>query len=73
MNPVTTVHRTEPAVEIIQPCSEACACFKRLSAGGWLDYGICTNPRSPFRGAPVRIGRECRNYQPNEEEPPAFR
>lgn len=54
---------SSPPVEIIQPCSEACACFQRLAEGGWSDYGLCTNPDSPFHGFPVRVGRECRNYR----------
>jgi len=55
-------------VEIIQPCSEACACFKRLTGSdGWSDYGICTNPGSPYHGCPVWIGHECRDYQPRED------
>ncbi len=49
--------------QIIQPCSEACACFNRVAGDGWSDYGICTNPQSPAKGFPVRIGHECRNYQ----------
>ncbi|MBI2496431.1 MAG: hypothetical protein HYV75_00325 [Opitutae bacterium] len=50
-------------VMIIQPCSEACAYFTRLATGGWSDYGVCTNPFSPFRGQPVRISQECRDYR----------
>lgn len=54
-------------VGIIQPCSEACACFTRLTTGGgWSDFGVCSNPLSPFKGLPVRLGQECRNYVPVE-------
>lgn len=49
---------------ITQPCSEACVCFQRLSGGGWSDFGLCTNPASPFHGSPVRLGHECGHYQP---------
>ena len=51
-------------VGISQPCSEACACFQQLANGGWSDYGLCTNPRSPHHGFPVRLGQECDDYQP---------
>jgi hypothetical protein len=54
-------------VGIIQPCSEACACFQRLAGGGWSDYGLCTNPRSPHHGSPVRLGQECDDYQPTAD------
>ena len=54
----------DPPVQVIQPCSEACAGFRRLAGDGWSDYGVCTNPRSPYHGCPVRIGRDCPNYQP---------
>jgi hypothetical protein len=55
--------------QIIQPCSEACACFKRLAGSdGWSDYGVCTNPQSPNKGCPVRIGHECPYYLPAGEE-----
>ncbi len=56
---------------IIQPCSEACACFQKLSTGGWSDYGICTNPRSPHYRTPVRLGLECDDYQsvPSRPQP----
>ncbi|HVT72454.1 MAG TPA: hypothetical protein VHD61_04910 [Lacunisphaera sp.] len=53
----------ESPVEIVQPCSEACACFQPLADGGWSDYGLCTNPDSPYHGFPVRVGRECRDYR----------
>lgn len=53
-----------PPVRIIQPCSEACACFQSLRpGGGWSDFGFCTNPRSPHHGTTVRLGLECRDYQ----------
>lgn len=56
-------------VAIIQPCNEACVCFQRLTTGGWSDFGLCTNPRSPYNGSPVRIGLECRNYQSTNVTP----
>jgi len=65
----TEEYRTDSPVAIIQPCSEACACFRRLVAGGWSDYGLCANPNSPLHGGPVRLGRDCRNYQPRGESP----
>jgi hypothetical protein len=49
---------------IIEPCSESCACFQRLAGTGWSDFGVCANPRSPNHGLPVRLGQECRDYQP---------
>ncbi len=49
---------------IIEPCSEACAYFQRLAGSGWSDFGLCTNPRSPDHGLPVRLGQECRDYRP---------
>ena len=68
MRSLTTRFPVETPAQIIQPCSEACACFKRLAGGdGWSDYGVCTNPQSPNKGFPVWIGHECRNYQPREE------
>ena len=56
-------------VGIIEPCSEACACFQKLTGGGWSDYGLCTNPRSPYCGAPVHLGQECNDYQPAGNTP----
>lgn len=65
--PITEQRPPAPTrYERIQPCSEGCACFRPLAGGGWSDYGICTNPVSRFRGYPVRIGRDCRDYQPDE-------
>lgn len=55
-------------IRIIQPCTEACVCFKRLASDGWSDFGVCTNPEPPFRGFPVRIGRECENYRSSGNE-----
>ena len=60
---------TPAPVGIIEPCNEACACFQQLSTGGWSDYGLCTNPRSPYCGAPVRLGQECDDYQPATGRP----
>ncbi|HTL66992.1 MAG TPA: hypothetical protein VL200_04975 [Lacunisphaera sp.] len=57
----------DPPLEIIQPCSEACVCFQPMPDGGWSDYGLCTNPASPLRGFPVRVGRDCRNYRTGRE------
>jgi hypothetical protein len=50
-------------IRIIQPCSEACTCFRPLPGGQWPDFGVCTNPASPFHGYPVRIGHECPLYR----------
>ena len=44
---------------MLQSCSDSCAGFRSLGKPGWPDYGLCENPLSPFKGAPVRIGREC--------------
>ena len=52
-----------------QPCSEACQCFQRLPGGGWSDYGLCTNPASPFHGFPVPVGQECTVYRPSVARP----
>lgn len=48
------------------PCAESCAAFRPLRPDRWSDYGRCVNPRSRFCGYPVRLGRECRNFQPGE-------
>jgi len=50
-------------IRIIQPCSEACTCFRPLPAGRWPDFGTCHNPGSPFHGFVVRVGRECPRYR----------
>lgn len=52
-----------PRERVLQPCAESCAAFRPLAADRWSEYGICTNPRSRFSGYPVRIGRECRDFQ----------
>ena len=68
MHALTTDSPAEAPIEVIQPCSEACAGFRRLAGGdGWSDYGICTNPQSPTQGFPARIGHECHHYLPREE------
>lgn len=48
---------------IRQPCTEACAAFHPLTSGRWSEFGLCLNPRSPRRGYPVRVDRECNDYQ----------
>ena len=52
-------HVPPDPIRIIQPCSEACTCFRPLPDGRWPDFGLCINPASPFHGYPVRIGHEC--------------
>jgi len=68
MNAFEADSSEQAPLQIIQPCSEACACFQRLAGNGWSDFGVCTNPESPFRGFPVQIGRDCRNYQSSGEK-----
>jgi hypothetical protein len=46
-----------------QPCSDFCANFRSLDPYRWPDFGRCLHPRSPLRGFPVRIGRDCREHQ----------
>lgn len=53
-------------IRIIQPCSEACTCFKGLVGYDWSDFGVCANPASRSHGFPVKMGRECRNYQSSD-------
>ena len=48
---------------VLLPCSEACAAFRRLGTDRWSDFGVCGNPRSPFSGYPVRLGRDCRSFR----------
>ncbi len=50
-------------IRIIQPCSEACTCFRPLPDGRWPDFGLCRNPASPFHGSVVHTGRECPRYR----------
>lgn len=52
------------APQACQACSEACPAFQRLPQEGWSTYGLCTNPVSPLRGFPVRVGRDCRYFGP---------
>lgn len=56
----------------LQPCSEACTCFRALPHSGWSDYGVCANPYSPRRGYPVRIGRDCPHYRTTPPRLPRF-
>lgn len=57
--------RLEPVrSSVVQPCAESCAAFRLLTPDRWNDFGLCQHPRSPYRGYPVRIGRECRHYLP---------
>jgi len=62
MNAAKQPERPVP-IRIIQPCSEACTCFRPLPDGRWPDFGLCLNPASPFHGYPVRIGHECPRYR----------
>lgn len=55
--------------QVVQPCSESCLCFQRMPGGGWSDYGICTNPASPFHGYPVPMGQECRFFRSSQGRP----
>ncbi len=68
---MSAFENTEPEQSrtvILQPCSEACVCFKRLNDSTWSDYGICANPDSRFCGFPVRIDRECKIFKPSGNE-----
>ncbi len=49
----------QEAGTLLQSCSDSCAGFRSLAQHGWPDYDLCENPRSPLKGAPVRVGREC--------------
>lgn len=64
MNAAAPSAPPEP-IRIIQPCSEACTCFRPLPDGRWPDFGLCHNPGSPFHGSVVRTGRECPRYRPD--------
>lgn len=48
---------------ILLPCAESCAYFHQIHADRWSDFGLCGNPRSPRRGYPVRLGRDCRYFK----------
>jgi hypothetical protein len=52
-----------PPTGVHQPCTEACAAFRPLASDRWSEFGMCLNPRSPRRGYPVRVGRECNDFQ----------
>ena len=52
----------DPRPRVLLPCAESCLGFRPLKADSWSDFGLCTNPRSPYCGFPVRPGRECRNF-----------
>lgn len=60
-------NRPPPPGIVIQPCNEACGCYRRLER--WPDYGLCENPCSPLRGYPVHPGRDCRHYATSREPP----
>jgi hypothetical protein len=62
MNAAEPPDPTDP-IRIVQPCSEACTCFRKLAGGQWPDFGVCSNAASPFHGYPVRIGRDCPRYR----------
>jgi hypothetical protein len=47
---------------VVLPCAESCLAYRPLKADSWSDFGVCTNPRSPYCGYPVRPGRDCRNH-----------
>ena len=47
---------------VVLPCAESCAAFRPLDPDRWSEFGLCTNPRSPFCGYPVRLGRNCRHF-----------
>lgn len=47
---------------VVLPCAESCRAFRLLPSANWSDFGLCTNPRSPYCGYPVRPGRDCRNF-----------
>ena len=68
MNAFEKEYSAPEPIQIILPCSEACTCFKRLVGYDWSDFGVCANPESPFCGSPVKIGRDCRNYQSTGNE-----
>jgi hypothetical protein len=52
----------EERLPVVLPCAESCAAFRPLAPAGWPDFGLCTNPRSPRCGYPVRPGRDCRSF-----------
>jgi hypothetical protein len=45
------------------PCAESCAHFRQINPDRWEEYGRCAHPRSPRRGYPVLIGRDCRYFE----------
>lgn len=48
---------------VLLPCAESCTYFHQINPDRWSDFGLCGNPRSPRRGYPVRLGRDCRYFQ----------
>lgn len=54
--------RLDERPRVVLPCAESCTAFRRLPPGPWADFGVCTNPRSPYCGYPVRPGRDCRHF-----------
>ncbi|HEY8995688.1 MAG TPA: hypothetical protein VIM71_13550 [Lacunisphaera sp.] len=71
MNPADFPASCPPTVR--QPCTEACVAFRPLATDRWSEFGLCLNPRSPRRGYPVRVGKECNDYQASGKVDPGTR